>query len=48
VRIDVPAVNPRYETVLLNAFDKIEVTGEVTEIRQVLRNAWVHAPLTFS
>lgn len=33
---------------LLRAFDKIEVTGEVTEIRQLLRNGWVRAPLTFS
>jgi cytochrome P450 len=33
---------------LLNAFGSIEVTGEVTEIRQLLRNGWVHAPLTFS
>jgi cytochrome P450 len=34
--------------VLLNAFTTIEVSGEVTEIRQLLRNGWVHAPLTFS
>jgi cytochrome P450 len=33
---------------LLSAFEKIEVTGEVTEIRQLLRNGWVHAPLSFS
>jgi cytochrome P450 len=33
---------------LLNAFGRIEITGEVTEIRQLLRNGWVHAPLTFS
>jgi cytochrome P450 len=33
---------------LLNAFGKIEVSGEVTEIRQLLRNGWVHVPLTFS
>jgi cytochrome P450 len=33
---------------LLDAFDRIEVTGEVTEIRQLLRNGWVHAPLSFS
>jgi cytochrome P450 len=33
---------------LLNAFGSIEITGEVTEIRQLLRNGWVHAPLTFS
>jgi cholest-4-en-3-one 26-monooxygenase len=32
---------------LLTAFDRIEVTGEVTEIRQLLRNGWVHAPLSF-
>jgi cytochrome P450 len=34
--------------VLLNAFTNIEVTGEPTEIRQLLRNGWVHAPLSFS
>jgi cytochrome P450 len=33
---------------LLNAFGSIEITGELTEIRQLLRNGWVHAPLTFS
>jgi cytochrome P450 len=33
---------------LLKEFDKIEVAGEVTEIRQLLRNGWVHAPLRFS
>jgi cytochrome P450 len=33
---------------LLNAFGRIEITGEVTEIRQLLRSGWVHAPLTFS
>lgn len=33
---------------LLNAFGSVEVSGEVTEIRQLLRNGWVHAPLTFS
>ena len=33
---------------LLNAFGRIEVSGPVTEIRQLLRNGWVHAPLTFS
>jgi cytochrome P450 len=33
---------------LLETYGKIEVTGEVTEIRQLLRNGWVHAPLTFS
>jgi cytochrome P450 len=33
---------------LLNAFGSIEITGEVTTIRQLLRNGWVHAPLTFS
>jgi cytochrome P450 len=33
---------------LLNAFGRIEITGEVTDIRQLLRNGWVHAPLTFS
>jgi cytochrome P450 len=33
---------------LLSAFAAIEVTGDVTEIRQLLRNGWVHAPLSFS
>jgi cytochrome P450 len=33
---------------LLNAFGHVEVSGPVTEIRQLLRNGWVHAPLTFS
>jgi cytochrome P450 len=33
---------------LLREFGKIEVAGEVTEIRQLLRNGWVHAPLRFS
>jgi cytochrome P450 len=33
---------------LLSTFATIEVTGEVTEIRQLLRQGWVHAPLTFS
>jgi cytochrome P450 len=33
---------------LLNAFGRVEVSGPVTEIRQLLRNGWVHAPLTFS
>jgi cytochrome P450 len=33
---------------LLNAFGGIEISGEVEEIRQLLRNGWVHAPLTFS
>ena len=32
---------------LLNAFTSIEITGEVTEIRQLLRNGWMHAALTF-
>jgi cholest-4-en-3-one 26-monooxygenase len=33
---------------LLSAFGSIEISGEVEEIRQLLRNGWVHAPLTFS
>jgi cytochrome P450 len=33
---------------LLKEFGKIEVAGEVTEIRQLLRNGWVRAPLRFS
>jgi cytochrome P450 len=33
---------------LLKEFGKIEVAGEVTEIRQLLRNGWVHAPLSFA
>ena len=33
---------------LLNAFGRVEVSGPVTEIRQLLRNGWVHAPLTCS
>jgi cytochrome P450 len=33
---------------LLTAFGRIEIAGEGTEIRQLLRNGWVHAPLTFS
>jgi cytochrome P450 len=33
---------------LLTAFSRVEVSGPVTEIRQLLRNGWVHAPLTFS
>jgi len=33
---------------LLGSFDRIEVTGEVIEIRQLLRNGWVRLPLTFS
>jgi hypothetical protein len=34
--------------VLLKEFGKIEVAGEVTEIRQLLRNGRVLAPLRFS
>ena len=33
---------------LLTAFSRVEVSGPVTEIRQLLRNGWVHAPLTFT
>ena len=33
---------------LLDAFSGIEVSGPATEIRQLLRNGWVHAPLSFS
>ncbi len=33
---------------LLDRFDRIEVKGEVIEIRQLLRNGWVHLPLSFS
>ena len=33
---------------LLDSYDTIEVTGRVTEIRQLLRNGWVHLPLSFS
>jgi cytochrome P450 len=33
---------------LLNAFARVEVSGPVTEIRQLLRNGWLHAPLTFT
>jgi cytochrome P450 len=33
---------------LLDSYDTIEVTGEVVEIRQLLRNGWVHLPLSFS
>ena len=33
---------------LLSTFSTIEVTGEVTEIRQLLRQGWVHAPLSFA
>jgi cytochrome P450 len=33
---------------LLNSFSAIEVSGEPTEIRQLLRSGFVHAPLTFS
>jgi cytochrome P450 len=33
---------------LLNSFTAIEVSGEPTEIRQLLRSGFVHAPLTFS
>jgi cytochrome P450 len=32
---------------LLDSFDRIEVAGEVIEIRQLLRNGWVHLPLSF-
>jgi cytochrome P450 len=34
--------------VLLDSFTAIEVSGEPTEIRQLLRSGFVHAPLTFS
>jgi cytochrome P450 len=33
---------------LLDSFTAIEVSGEPTEIRQLLRSGFVHAPLTFS
>ena len=33
---------------LLDRYDTIKVTGEVVEIRQLLRNGWVHLPLSFS
>jgi cytochrome P450 len=33
---------------VLDRFDSIEVSGEVEEIRQVLRNGWVHLPLRFA
>jgi cytochrome P450 len=33
---------------LLDSYDTIKVTGEVIEIRQLLRNGWVHLPLSFS
>ena len=33
---------------LLDRYDTIKVTGEVIEIRQLLRNGWVHLPLSFS
>jgi cytochrome P450 len=33
---------------LLGRYDTIKVTGEVVEIRQLLRNGWVHLPLSFS
>jgi hypothetical protein len=33
---------------LLESYDTIRVTGEVIEIRQLLRNGWVHLPLSFS
>jgi cytochrome P450 len=33
---------------LLDRFDTIKVTGEVVEIRQLLRNGWEHLPLSFS
>lgn len=33
---------------LLDSFDRIEVAGDVIEIRQLLRNGWVHLPLSFS
>lgn len=33
---------------LLDSFDRIEVAGEIIEIRQLLRNGWVHLPLSFS
>ena len=33
---------------LLTAFSRVEVSGPVTEIRQLLRNGWIHAPLTFT
>ena len=32
---------------LLDSFDRIEVAGEIIEIRQLLRNGWVHLPLRF-
>jgi hypothetical protein len=32
----------------LTEFGKIEVAGEVTEVRQLPRDGWVHAPLRFS
>jgi cytochrome P450 len=32
---------------LLDTFDRIEVAGEIIEIRQLLRNGWVHLPLSF-
>jgi len=32
---------------LLDSFDRIEVAGEIIEIRQLLRNGWVHLPLSF-
>jgi cholest-4-en-3-one 26-monooxygenase len=33
---------------LLGRFERIEVRGEVTEIRQLLRNGWTGLPLSFS
>jgi cytochrome P450 len=33
---------------LLSSFERIEVGGEVVEIRQLLRNGWIRLPLSFS
>jgi len=33
---------------LASRFERVEVSGEVTEIRQLLRNGWIRLPLTFA
>ena len=33
---------------LLSSFERIEISGEVIEIRQLLRNGWIRLPLSFS
>ncbi|HEX4657233.1 MAG TPA: cytochrome P450 [Streptosporangiaceae bacterium] len=33
---------------ILGSFERVEVSGEVIEIRQLLRNGWIRLPLSFS